>query len=273
MIVSRFATWRVQRKRFPIRWLTYRRRVRDDVERIYRSQGGVLFFDEKYVAALSASAKQLEEWEIKLLVFQFGISAFITVGLISGDASISLLGISLKQVPGIKEFLLALSATLAVAIQAISHSKVLRLVVIEKLTELKTDERFLSFAKLAGPSSYQMTPYIARQYDKWIFSTIMTKSIMLAMTSLGFTLFLILFGFSIGLWIFLYIEILRQPTLGLISLMAILYSSVAYALCVLWLVRAYFPLPFRDMQELQELEALKLGDPAAYSAALRKLYG
>ena len=273
MTMSRYARWKADRRRFPVKWLTYKGRVRDDIDKLFQTDDGRPFFDDKYLTALSESTKTLERWEIKLLVLQFSISLFILIGLVSADTSISVFGVTLKQMPGLKELFLALSATLAVVVYAISQSKTLRLTVIEKITELNTNEKFLSFAKLASPAPYQMVAYIARQHDKWVFSTALTKSIMIAIGVLSILLFVALLGFSIGLWVFLYLDILNRPTLGGWSYLILSYSSVAYSLCILWLICAYLPLPFRDMQALKELKLLREADPAGYAVRVRQLYG
>ena len=273
MTMSRYAQWKASRRRFPVKWLTYKARVRDDIDRVFQTEDGRSFFDEKYLTALSESTRTLERWEVKLLIFQFSISLFILIGLISSETSISVFGVTLKQMPGLKEIFLALSATLAVIVYAISQSKTLRLIVIEKITELKTNEKFLIFAKLASPAPYEMVAYITRQHDRWVFSTALTKSIMIAIGLLSIFIFVALLGFSIGLWIFLYLEILSWPTLGGWSYLILSYSSIAYALCILWLIRAHLPLPFRDMQALKELKLLREADPASYAVRVRQLYG
>jgi hypothetical protein len=271
MLMTRITSWRAKQRRFPIRWLTYKQRVRDDIGRLYLTEKGRAFFDDKFISALSSSAKQLEDWEIKLLLSQVGISAFILMGFVSTEVSISIFGVSLKQAAGLKELLLALSATVSVATYAVSQSKILKLIVIDKLTELRTDPEFIAFAKLAAPASYQMNMYIAKQYDKWIFSTPLTKSVTFVLTTLFVSFFLLMLGFSVGLWVCLFYEILRAPSVGIWSYFALAYCSVAYALCILWLMRAGVPLPFRDMHALQQLKALE-GDPVVYAAKLREIY-
>lgn len=273
MALSRYQKWREDRRRFPVHWLTYRRRVRDDVENLYKSENGPAFFDDKFAAALTASTKQLEEWEIKLIVFQLGISVFIVLGLITTDASISLLGISLKHVKGMKELLLALSASLAVISSVVTQSKHLRLVVLEKLMELRTEEKFQPFAKLASPSAFHITPYIAREFERWIFSRFLTGATMFLIAFLYALVVILLLAFSVSLWVFLYLEILRAPGLGLWSYLALAYSCAAHLLCVLCLVRMHAPLPFRDMQVLRELRDLQRGNPALYAKRLQEVYG
>lgn len=270
---SSWNKWRENRRRFPTRWLTYKRRVRDDVELLYKTEKGKEFFGDKYVEALKASAKQLEEWEIKLFVLQVGIYIFVVIGLFVSDTSFSLFGISLKQSPGVKEILLAFSASLAVIIYSITQSKQLRLTVIEKITELKEDPALLAFAKLAGPAPFHLNVYIARQFDRWILSTFLTKTIFILLSLLSVLFVLSLVAISFSIWIYLLIDIMRKPTLGLWSYIALIHSAIAVFLCVMWFIRAYLPLPFRDMEVLQELRRLEKSDPAEYAKRLQEIYG
>jgi hypothetical protein len=240
---------------------------------MFKEDGGKELFDDKYVLALADGARALEKSEIKLTLCQFAISAFIILGLLSSDASISLFGVSLKQATGLKEILVALSATLAVATIAVSQSKQLRLSVIDRLIELKTDAKFVAFAKLAAPASFNLQIYVARQFDKWIFPTLLTKSTMILLALLLFALFVSLFALSIALSVYLNVEIFRKPSLGDWSYVALGYTWLAYVVSVLWLIRAHFPLPFKDMHVIQELEALRKTDPAAYARRLQEVYG
>ena len=272
-LIQKFENWHRTRTRFPIRRLTYKQRVLDDVERLYRGDDGPAFFDEKYTDSLAGSAKQLENWELKLFATQFAISVFVVLGFISTDASISLFGISLKHAAGLKEFLLVLAASLSVAIYAVLESKRLRLVVIEKLTELRSEKKFLEFAKLAIPAPYQLYVYVARQFEKWIFPTLFTRSLMFLLIILFFVLLLLFFAASIAIWVYLFVGIFRQPTLGFWSYGALVYSSVAYLTCIFWFIRAHLPLPYRDMEIVQQLRDLEHTDRAAYARRLREVYG
>jgi hypothetical protein len=96
MLIDKLRKWRKERRRFPVLWLTYKQRVRHDVERAFKEDGGPSFFDEKYVGALTDAARKLESWELKLLLYQAAISAFVVLGLVTTDAAISLFGVSLR---------------------------------------------------------------------------------------------------------------------------------------------------------------------------------
>lgn len=276
MPTGRLKKWRnrraAERKRFPVRWMTFKQRVQDDVERAYKAEGGKDFFNETFVAKLAEAARSLEGWEIKLFVSQLTISIFMVLGLITTDASISLLGLSLKNTPGLAEVLLALSATLAVALQGVAQAKYLRLNMIEKIRELSTDAKFVVFGKVADAAAFNMQFYAARGYEKYVFPTWRAQLIS-ALLYLAFTLLcLSFFALSVLLWLFWNAQILRELSLGIWSRVALCYVWLAYGTAVLWLIKANLPLPYRDQSALQELAELEKSDPAAYLRRLAELY-
>ena len=104
-LLSKFRDRRADRKQFPITWLTYKQRVRDDVETFYKTKNGPEFFDDKYVEALGKTVEQLETRELKLFAYQLGIAISMILTLLSGDGSITIFGVSLKNATGLKELL------------------------------------------------------------------------------------------------------------------------------------------------------------------------
>jgi hypothetical protein len=145
--------------------------------------------------------------------------------------------------------------------------------VIERLTELRSDEKFVTFAKLATPSSFNIHVYIARQFDKWVFPTFINRLTMTVLSLLFAILLITMIALSLILWVYLNVQILRELSLGIWSYAALVYSWLAYTLCVLWLIRAHSPLPFKDMHVVHELSVLEKSDPAAYKKRLEEVYG
>ena len=101
----------------------------------------------------------------------------------------------------------------------------------------------------------------------------MTKLVMFLVLVLFLIWLICVFGFSLVLWAYLFAKIWETPTLGTWSFAVLFYSSVAYAMCLLWMIRSTLPMPFKDMHVLQELRDLKESDPAAYARRVREVYG
>jgi hypothetical protein len=129
---------RIKPVRFPLRWLTYRKRIILDLDRAYASEGGEEFFNADYVGRLSAQAKQLEEWAVKLLITQIALTGFQVIGFFGTDASISLFGITLKQATGVKELLIAFYCAITFAAWMIFISKETTLTILDRLAELSS---------------------------------------------------------------------------------------------------------------------------------------
>lgn len=272
-LISKFNGWRADRKRFPVTWLTYKRRVRDDVETLYKAKGGADFFTDEYVSVLIHTVEQLEARQLKLMTYQIAISAFMVLGLVSSEATVTLFGIPLKDAPGVKEILLVLASSIAIVFFAQEQSKLLRLTIVEKLSELKTDDDFVDFAKLAIKTPFDLRGYAAKQYNKWIFATIPTRlATGLIVLLLGAALLIYLVA-AWALWVYVFVQIYRAPTLGLWSYIALLYGVIISAGLFFWLIRANFPFPYRDHRKLKQLRDLEKSNPAAYRALWNELYG
>jgi hypothetical protein len=238
---------------FPIRWLSYRARIREDAKRLYELPDGKNFFSEDYLAAISAEARRLESWEVKLIVAQATIAVFFVVGFLSRDPSLSLFGVSLKDAIGIKEVVLAISSTLSIMSMVVTSSKNTLLHVLDVIVEMSTPKEYVGFAKLATPTSFSVKAYFARQYERWVFSTFFPKFFFVSVALLGMILVVFIIAFSMGLYIIIFLDIYQHPTLGRWSTAILAYTGVTWIFGAFWLVRFYAPLPYRDMGPARKL--------------------
>lgn len=276
-LLSKLKSWRDKRrrakKRFPYRWLTYKRRVRDDVEAAHNTKAGKELFSDKYIAALTATAQQIEAWQIKLYVYQLGLAAFLTVSLLTPDASFSVFGASLKTAPGFKELVLAIWSLLAGPMFALEQTKQLRLTVVEKIAELNAPKDLIEFAKLGTPAAFNLGVYAPKQYNRWIFPTLFPSRVtFFAITALGLFWMLALFTYLNVLWFYLVLTILSAPTLGGWSYVIVFYALGTSLMILLWFIRAHVPMRYRDQERAKKLEDIKATDPVAYEAGLIELY-
>jgi hypothetical protein len=273
MLISAYKNWRQDRVVFPLKWLSYKQRIRNDVERLFVSPDGKTFFDEPYCGALEGSIKQLQDWYLKLLSLQTAISVFIIIGFISDDASISLLGITLKQAAGVKEVVLAVSVTFGLVTLVVSFLVETRVAVIEKLIILKTKPEFHSLALLRAPAMLHFRVYITQPYAEWMFPIFLSKVLMGAQMIGFFVLFLCAFVASIVITVYLFMNIYIAPTLGIWSYAILGYAALAYLTSLIAVIVLHCPLPYRDKSELLEVARLKETDPTRYDERIRKLFG
>jgi hypothetical protein len=269
---ERVKRWRIDR-RFPIRWLTYRARVQRDVEAAFKLPNGKEIFDYNYVEGVTNAIKQLEDWQVKCMSVSFAISAFLIIGFITDNASVSLFGVSLKQVAGLKEVLLAFSATIGVVLLMLTQSKEALIAVLAKLAELSTDKVVLPVVSLATRSSFHFKPYLPRQYDEWIFPTIFTKLLSLLTNVLVVGVVLFVFAGSLGLTLLLGFQIYRHPTLGIWSTVILYYVGAVFLLSIVATIRLNLPMPYRDKSDLKKMAELKKTDPAGYRVLQKKYFG
>lgn len=264
---------RIKPVEFPLRWLTYRKRTILDLDRAYASEGGEEFFNADYIARLSAQAKQLEEWAVKLLITQIALTGFQVIGFFGTDASISLFGITLKQATGVKELLISFYCTVAFVTWMILISKETTLTLLDRLAELSSDLKFNAFAKLATSTSFNLKFYAPQQYENWIFETRAGKIIFGALATAATLLLLAMLSFSVAMNVAFFLDIYHHPTLGVWSKVVLVYVALTISFGVLFLLRFYFPQPYRDSSVLLALKALEEADPRLHRQQLNEIYG
>ena len=267
-------TRRAERRRFPIRWLTFKRRLHDDVEAAFNGPGGAAFFNEKYLGFLSSAVRQIESWQIRVITLQFAIIFFLLLGVVSSENSISLFGVSVKNATGVKEILIIVSATLTLVSVALVYAKEMRLQIIETVTRLTVAPPLVDLALVGEPSSFHSRFYAPKQYNRWIFPTLLSKLIRITFGSLAALMLMALLAMGVGIQFYVLAQIYTHPTLPAHwSLVAIVYSVCGYLLGLLGLIVQNVPLGHVDNEVLLELRALEASDPEAHRRRLLEVFG
>jgi Zn-dependent protease with chaperone function len=264
---------KVKPVRFPTAWLTYKARITRDLNRAYAADGGAEYFNADYVNRLSAQAKQLEDWLVKLYGLQIALTGFLVIGFLGNDASLSLFGVTLKQAIGVKEIIISLSALIAMATWMVLISRDTALSVLERLVELSTAEPFVPFGKLAGPTSFNVKVYVPRAYEDWIFPTRANKMLFNLLLAVSATLLFAVFLFSFAVNLVLILDIYRQPTLGTWSIWILSYVGLTFFVGLLFLARFYLPQPYLDQSISLALKELEAVDPKLYRRQCEEVYG
>ena len=145
---------------------------------------------ERLRKTASDQAAKADERLSKLVAVNFAITAFLIVVFISADASLSLFGISLKNVAGVREILLGITGIIVILVAVLSTSRDILIFTVEKVLELRSGPQFKSFTDLAAPSAMGIKFYVGRQFDRWLFPTRFTRLITFFMTILLFALFI-----------------------------------------------------------------------------------
>jgi hypothetical protein len=257
--------------KYPIRWLTYKQRVREDVLSALSKPGGKDFFSPDYCTRLENSASSRESWELKIFATQLAISIFIVLGYMSSDSSLSLFGISFKNSAGLKEILLGVSVTMAIAAQIITASKHAKILVLEAVSSATAQPEFSEFATLAAPTPFHLRRYLTRQYERWMFPTWPTKILRVALGTLATLSIagLLIFLFAVSFYV--YLDVYRHPAFGPTSYMVLAYAASVFLMAILWAILLHFPLPFRDGHTLKRLQDLKETNKAAYDKVMMQL--
>lgn len=240
--------------KYPIRWLTYQQRVREDLrEALDATEGDEKpFFTEAYMTTLAAPIKQQDDWLLKLLFLQGTILGFLAVGLVSPETKLGAFGFDLKYFEGLREILLAISATIALIVFFLASSRDTAVFMLKIICEYKHQRSTLPFAQYALPSAFSLRIYVPREYDRWIFAMFPQK---LFQASAGLLLLVmagIAFTASLTIHWALIMEIRHNPGLGSWSTAALVYVIVSYVLDVALLANRWLPFPYRDQSELKQ---------------------
>ncbi len=268
-LTHRYRQWKADRKRYPTRWLSYRRRLKTDVELAYKLEGGEVFFDEQYIDKLTADARALDAWIVKLAISQFLIGLYLLDWIISGSVEGTIFGISIKY----KEVIIALLAVLGLISYILTGSRDLRIWIIETLVSLRTRNEFSDFAQLAAYSGFHIKTYSTKPYARWIFPKFSSKLSFALLTFLGLFLLLALLAVSYGLFIYVLVDAYKNPGLPPPwSSVVVWFAVLTHIFGLLWLVRLWIPLPYKDMGILLELKNLEQRNPERYRQRLSEIF-
>jgi hypothetical protein len=115
--------------------------------------------------------------------------------------------------------------------------------------------------------------YAPQQYEDWIFETRAGKIVFGALAAAATLLVLTMLSFSIAMNAAIFLDIYRHPTLGAWSKVVLVYVALTISFGALFLLRFYFPQPYRDSSILLALKALEEADPRLHRRQLNEIYG
>lgn len=259
--------------KFPTVWLTYRERIKLDLANVHTKDVEDRFFNDAYIGKVATQEKQLADWVVKLFVVQIALTIFQVIGFISADGSISIFGVTLKQAAGVKEMVLALSATITLATWIVMVSRDTCQAIIDTLLELNFSEEFLRYAKIAEQTPFNLKFLTPKIYERYLFATRFNKWTRALFGVVVLVLFLAVFLFTLSVNVFFFLAIYWNPTLGVWSMLLLGYVSLVVLFGVLFFIRFYIPQPFSDNRIVEEIHALKDVDEKLYLRMVRDVYG
>jgi Fe2+ transport system protein B len=243
--------WGGKPRKFPTRWLTYNQRIDADLDDAFTDPGAKEFFDNNYMASLVAPIKQQEDWILKLVGIQFTIVLFLVVGFASKDVTVNFFGIALGNVPGIKEVLLGISATVALFIAMLTSARDTTLCLVESISKRTTNKTFAAYEKFALPSHFNFRLYLPREYNRWIFAKKPTKVVTVTIALLSLFLMIAFIVAATAIQVVFIREIWKHPTIGFWSYFSLAYILAAYFLHLLIFLRRSVPFPYEDKSMLK----------------------
>ncbi len=130
----------------------------------------------------------------------------------------------------------------------------------------------MPFRRFVLPTSFGFRTYMGRQYEKYLFPTAATRLLDVLVSAFFALMLFFMLVASMALTSSIVRQIWNSPELGFWSYASITYTFIAWLLGLLWLIRFYVPLPYRDCGVLLRLDELKNTDPKAHHEQLRRLF-
>jgi hypothetical protein len=237
---------------FPIRWLTYKQRISDDVKAILGNEDASDFFDGDYLSALSTQIKQQEEWLLKIFALQMAIITFLLIGYVSPDTKLSIFGVDLKGIQGSREMLLLLSSALGTFTCMIAASRDAAVYLAEAILQHNEASGLKPFKAFVAPSVFNVRLYLPREYDRWMFAIIPTKIFILPAAICLVVMAIIILSGSFAIHWVLIREIWVNPSLGKWSIATLVFVFASYFVNLVILIRIAVPLPYSDKGALKK---------------------
>jgi hypothetical protein len=83
--------------KFPIRWVSHKTRLGEDLERAFQIDSARELFSNEYFKSLSDQVAQQDARIIKIQIFALAIYGYLALAFATPDASLSILGVSVKN--------------------------------------------------------------------------------------------------------------------------------------------------------------------------------
>jgi hypothetical protein len=155
-------------------------------------------------------------------------------------------------VEGLREILLAISATIALIVFGLSSSRDTAIFMLNVICEQTQPKITLPFAKYSLPGPFTLRVYWPHEYERWIFSKFPQKLFLAVIGLLFLTMFGIAIVASFAIHWALIKDIWHHPGLGNWSIAALVYVMVSYVIDLGLLANRWLPFPYKDQSELKK---------------------
>ncbi len=142
-----------KKPRYPIRWISYKSRLEEDLERTLQTEGAKELFTNDYFKYLFDQVIQQDARIIRVQVLAFTIYGYLALAYASPEASLSIFGVSVKDYPGVREVLLVLASSTIPIILCLATSRDLLIWTGEKAAFLLTAREIMPIP-IAPPQLY-----------------------------------------------------------------------------------------------------------------------
>ena len=246
--------------------------IADEVRAVISTSDNREKFDMKYLEQVAQNCVDLEKRKWRLQILNVVLVVFLISHMLTGGSDFSILGVSLNNLPQIREFLLIV----IVSIEAVSGTlnqtekeiSIIQKVILESLF----------------PDSSERKVWRAGLPTFWGHTDLgSVKRAKLSHTLTGLLLFLIpklAYGFSTAIFVLTYYgiivmvwwEIFQTPNFPAFwNTVILLYTGVGIIGSLLLAISRKIPVPFKDLSTVYALQQLRKTNKDAYQALVDEI--
>ncbi|WP_164895809.1 hypothetical protein [Mesorhizobium sp. M7A.F.Ca.MR.176.00.0.0] len=249
---------RRQRFRFPRRWLMPQQIVSLDLDMVDDDDQPKL--DRNLLDLLVARRDHIKGNSSRISLFNLSLSVFLLATYFKVGADVSVFGISIKDSPGVPEFLLAINATMALYISSLQANVAILEGAISHLIRKVFPIGISNVVRAALLTEGTIGKYFPINVPHLVFTDLHRRlGNLLAYFALliGFGVVIIIIAFNVALMV----SIWRESTIGFYSKLAVAYVAVCGCFSFLFMFLTRLPTSFTDYSLLHRIQIAEQLNP------------
>ncbi|WP_202325569.1 hypothetical protein [Mesorhizobium sp. 113-3-9] len=251
---------------FPRRWLTPSKIIGIDIDGIEDDDREKL--DRAFLDLLLSRRDYIKERYNKILIINTSLFLFVAANYFGVVSDISIFGISIKNSPGVAEFLLATSSTIGLYSVSMHGNITVIDGTISYLISKIFPKGMENVLKSALLTDYQFGKYFPINSPHIVFTEV--HSLFSILSAIGTA---IAYVFCAVVVMFINIKMLlslwEKSSLGIYSQAAIVYVVFCGIIGLMLIILSRMPGPYRDYTSLQRIQIAEQLNPA-HAEALRE---
>ncbi|TPJ34274.1 hypothetical protein [Mesorhizobium sp. B2-6-5] len=258
------------RARFPRRWLTPQQIVSLDLDLIDDDDQPKL--DRNLLDLFVARRDHIKANSSKVSLLNLSLSLFLLATYFKVGADVSVLGMSIKDSPGVPEALLAINATMALYISSLQGNVAVLEGAINHLITKVFPEGTANVVRAALLTEGTIGKYFPVNMPHIVFTgfhRLLSNSLAYFTILIAILVAFVLIGFNVALMVSMW----HLHSIGMYSKIAVVYVAVCGAFSFLFMFLTRLPTSFTDYSLLQQIQIAEQLNPKHADEIRSKAYG